>query len=110
ADYDFKIFSLEDPFRLIIDIFPKGSDEKKQIPGNIEKPVGPPKPDANREATFMRRKIVVDPGHGGHDSGAIGPTGLCEKDVVLDIALRVRGIIKKEYPAYEIILTRDTDV
>jgi len=110
ADCDFKIFSLEDPSRLIIDIFSKISEEKKQIPGNIEKPVEPPKPDPNREASVMRRKIVIDPGHGGHDSGAVGPTGLCEKDVVLDIALRIRGIIKKEYPAYEVILTRDTDV
>ncbi len=110
ADYDFKIFSLEDPSRLIIDIFPKVPDEKKQIPGNIEKPVEPPKPDANREASIMRRKIVLDPGHGGHDTGAIGPTGLYEKDVVLDIALRVRSIIKKEYPTYEVILTRDSDV
>ena len=110
ADYDFKIFSLEDPSRLIIDIFSKRSDENKQIPARIEKPVETPKPDPNREASIMRRKIVIDPGHGGHDSGAIGPTGLCEKDVVLDIALRIRDIIKKEYPRYEVILTRDSDV
>ncbi len=110
ADYDFKIFSLEDPSRLIIDIFSKASEEKKHIPGNIEKTVVPPKPDPEREASVMRRKIVIDPGHGGHDSGAVGPTGLFEKDVVLDIALRIRGIIKKEYPAYEVILTRDSDV
>ncbi len=110
ADYDFKIFSLEDPSRLIIDIFSKGSNEKKPAPGNIEKPAEPPKPDANREASVMRRKIVIDPGHGGHDTGAIGPTGLYEKDVVLDIALRIRNIIKKEYPAYEVILTRNSDV
>src|SRR5208282_2582228 len=47
ADYDFKIFSLEDPSRLIIDIFTKESNGKKQIPGDIEKPVAPPKPDKN---------------------------------------------------------------
>ncbi len=58
----------------------------------------------------MRRKLVIDPGHGGHDTGAIGPTGLCEKDVVLDIALRMRAIIKREYPSYDVILTRDSDV
>ncbi len=110
ADYDFKIFSLEDPFRLIIDVFSKGANEKKQAPGIIEKPVEPPKQDSNREASVLRRKIVIDPGHGGHDSGAIGPTGLCEKDVVLDVALRVRSIINKEYPNYEVILTRDSDV
>jgi N-acetylmuramoyl-L-alanine amidase len=110
ADYDFKIFSLEDPSRLIIDISSKGNEEKKQVPGNIEKPDETSKPDPNREAIVIRRKIVIDPGHGGHDSGAVGPTGLYEKDVVLDIALRIREIIKKEYPAYEVILTRDSDV
>jgi N-acetylmuramoyl-L-alanine amidase len=112
TDYDFKIFNLEDPSRLIIDIFPKTSDNKKPVPGNMEKPAAPPAPktDANREAGIMRRKIVIDPGHGGHDTGAIGPTGLCEKDVVLDIALRIRAIIKREYPSYDVILTRDSDV
>ena len=110
ADYDFKIFSLEDPSRLIIDIFPKVPNEKKPVPGNIEKPAEPPKTETNREAGVIQRKIVLDPGHGGHDSGAVGPTGLCEKDVVLDIALRIRDLIKKDYPAYEVILTRDSDV
>lgn len=110
TDYDFKIFSLEDPTRLIIDIFPKGAAGKKPVPENIEKPVEPAKPDANREAGVIRRKIVIDPGHGGHDTGAIGPSGLYEKDVVLDIALRVRDVIKKEYPSYDVILTRDSDV
>ena len=110
ADYDFKIFSLEDPSRIIVDIFSKAPDEKKQAPGSIEKPVVPYKPGSDREASITHRKIVIDPGHGGHDSGAIGPTGLCEKDVVLDVALRVRDIIKKKYPTYEVILTRDSDV
>src|SRR5208283_288753 len=115
SDYDFKIFSLEDPTRLIIDIFPKASDEKKQIqvpanPGNVEKPVAPPRPNTSKESAMLHRKIVIDPGHGGHDTGAIGPGGLYEKDVVLDIALRMRDIIRKGYPAYDVILTRDRDV
>jgi N-acetylmuramoyl-L-alanine amidase len=117
ADYDFKIFSLEDPSRLIIDISAKSGGEKKQTPGNIEKPAEPPTPkseppksDASREADNLHRKIVIDAGHGGHDPGAIGPTGLCEKDVVLAVALKMRNIIKKEYPQYEVILTRDSDV
>lgn len=113
ADYDFKIFSLEDPARLIIDISAKAPDEKKQLPpnpGNAEKPIDPPKPAANKETAMLHRKIVIDPGHGGHDTGAVGPDGLYEKDVVLDIALRMRDIIKKEHPSYEVVLTRDSDV
>ncbi len=110
-NYDFKIFNLEDPYRLIIDVFSKTADGKKQAPENIQKPAEPPKPDANREAALIQRKIIVlDAGHGGHDSGAVGPTGLFEKDVVLDIVLRMRSIINREYPLYKVILTRDSDV
>lgn len=103
-DYDFKVFSLEDPARLVIDIYSKEARENK---GDI-------KTDTKIEAmilpNFLQKKIVIDPGHGGHDPGAIGPNGLYEKDVVLDIALRVRDIMKREYPTYEVILTRSSDV
>ena len=54
-------------------------------------------------------KIVIDPGHGGHDTGTIGPTGLEEKDVVLDVALRLAKILREETSS-DIILTRSTDV
>jgi N-acetylmuramoyl-L-alanine amidase len=57
----------------------------------------PPKPRppaaAHRRASAARRPPVIvalDPGHGGEDPGAIGPTGLREKDVVLAIALQLR--------------------
>ncbi len=108
--YDYKIFNLEDPSRLIIDVFSKSSDKKSQEPGNIEKPPEPAVPEPNRDAALIQRKIVIDAGHGGHDSGAVGPTGLEEKDVVLDIALRMRSIINRQYPLYKVILTRDSDV
>ena len=54
--------------------------------------------------------MVIDAGHGGHDPGAVGPSGLYEKDVVLDIAIRVREIMKRDYPFYNVILTRESDV
>jgi N-acetylmuramoyl-L-alanine amidase len=54
-------------------------------------------------------KIVIDPGHGGHDTGTIGPTGLEEKDVVLDVALRLAKILREEASS-DVILTRSTDV
>jgi N-acetylmuramoyl-L-alanine amidase len=53
--------------------------------------------------------IVIDPGHGGHDTGTISPTGLREKDLVLDVARRLRSYIKQRYPDIEVVLTRDTD-
>lgn len=54
-------------------------------------------------------KIVIDPGHGGHDTGTIGKQGLREKDLALDLALRLRAIIQGRLDA-EVILTRETDV
>jgi N-acetylmuramoyl-L-alanine amidase len=53
-------------------------------------------------------KIVIDPGHGGKDPGAIGPNGLFEKDVILGIALELAQIIRKRSDI-EVIMTRDDD-
>lgn len=54
--------------------------------------------------------VVLDPGHGGHDSGAISLDGrLKEKDVVLDVALRLEKRINGEYPDVKVICTRRTD-
>lgn len=51
--------------------------------------------------------IVIDPGHGGDDNGAIGQSKTKEKDVVLDIAKRLRNILEDEN--FRVILTRDDD-
>jgi N-acetylmuramoyl-L-alanine amidase len=53
--------------------------------------------------------VVIDPGHGGRDPGAIGPTGTYEKDRTLEIALLVRDILKIQRPDLEIIMTRSVD-
>jgi len=54
------------------------------------------------------RRIVIDPGHGGKDRGAIGPTGLKEKEVTLDLARRLKRALDRE-DRYEVILTRTQD-
>ncbi|MCU1241772.1 MAG: N-acetylmuramoyl-L-alanine amidase [Candidatus Acidoferrum typicum] len=54
-------------------------------------------------------RIVVDAGHGGHDTGTIGPTGLMEKDICLDVALRLGKIIHQRLPAAEVVYTRSDD-
>ncbi len=51
--------------------------------------------------------VCLDPGHGGGDSGAVGPTGLSEKNINLDIALKVKS--RLEDRGYEVILTRYDD-
>ncbi|HET6515600.1 MAG TPA: N-acetylmuramoyl-L-alanine amidase [Thermodesulfovibrionales bacterium] len=85
---NYKAFYLDDPNKLIIDVYAKRPAER---------------------VVLSRKVIVLDPGHGGHDSGAIGRNGLQEKDVVLDIALKVRELLAAE-PNLEIVLTRETDV
>lgn len=52
--------------------------------------------------------VVIDPGHGGWDSGAVGPTGFAEKTANLDIGLRVRDLLAKA--GYHVIVTRTTDL
>ncbi|WP_263350386.1 N-acetylmuramoyl-L-alanine amidase [Acidicapsa acidisoli] len=71
-------------------------------------------PTADGERSLVRAlglkvgRIVIDPGHGGHDSGTLGPGGIQEKDVVLDVALRVGKLLHKRLGA-EIVYTRDDD-
>jgi N-acetylmuramoyl-L-alanine amidase len=55
------------------------------------------------------KRIVLDPGHGGYDAGAVGPTGLREKDCNLDIAKRLKGKLEREL-GVEVLMTRDRDV
>jgi N-acetylmuramoyl-L-alanine amidase/type II secretory pathway predicted ATPase ExeA len=54
-------------------------------------------------------RIVIDAGHGGYDTGTIGPMGLIEKDLCLDVALRLGRIIKQRLPGAEVIFTRTDD-
>ena len=53
-------------------------------------------------------RVVIDPGHGGHDQGTLGPKGLVEKDLVLDVALRVGKLIE-DHLSSEVIYTRTDD-
>ena len=71
------------------------------------------RPDSNGERTLIRAlglkigKIVIDPGHGGDDHGTMGPNGVFEKDVVLDVALRLGKLLQAL--GAEVIYTRATD-
>jgi N-acetylmuramoyl-L-alanine amidase len=54
--------------------------------------------------------IVIDPGHGGRDPGTIGFSGVREKDVNLEIALRLKALLERRLPQAKILMTRATDV
>jgi N-acetylmuramoyl-L-alanine amidase len=64
--------------------------------------------DSGPEA-YKLKKVVVDAGHGGKDSGAVGKKSL-EKDIVLSVALKVGGYIEQSFPDVEVIYTRKEDV
>lgn len=66
-------------------------------------------PSLSRALGLKVERIVIDPGHGGHDTGTIGPTGLEEKNLSLDIALRLGKLIHRHLPGAEVIYTRKTD-
>jgi len=164
---DYKIFSLNDPFRVVIDIHgrppvnspnstappPPGQDvatltaPPTGVPVNTEKLVAlaKPNPDDRMRATDSGgiisleeqkkrspkmaatsktpakpnislaqqlglgvRKIVIDPGHGGKDPGAMA-FGLKEKDIVLKVSRKIAKILKTTY-RYEVAMTRNKDV
>ena len=72
-------------------------------------PAPPPPPTAAQKDRINRLVIVaIDPGHGGEDPGAIGPSGLKEKDVVLQVALQLRERLNDK-PGMRAMLTRDAD-
>jgi N-acetylmuramoyl-L-alanine amidase len=76
------------------------------------KPIQPPVRSDENLAEKKRRwridRVVIDPGHGGKDPGAIGPGGLQEKTVTLDIAQRLKNLIESKLKI-DALLTRDSD-
>jgi len=103
--------------RLVLDLDAPANLIRQEISGRRElsfelAPTTPvaaavaPREYAGRSAG--RRTIVIDAGHGGRDPGAIGATGVREKDVVLDAALKLRDALESR-GRYRVVLTRDAD-
>lgn len=96
--------------------FAERSDADDVPPANAGAPGIPAPPPAGEHVpnSMMRtlglkiNRIVIDAGHGGHDSGTIGPGGLEEKDVVLDVALRLGRLLRQRLGA-DVIYTRTDD-
>ena len=151
---DYKIFSLNDPFRVVIDVHgnkKKGHPSEKRLTAQTQKsvPTLPAAKKSNRVSAKTKsthpfislqdhkkrkptdktpsisspsptqyslaqqlglgvRKIVIDPGHGGKDPGAIAH-GLKEKNIVLSISKKLAQVLEATY-GYEVALTRTSDV
>jgi N-acetylmuramoyl-L-alanine amidase len=82
---------------------------------DLVQPASKPQPTRDGQSTLTRAlglkigRIVIDAGHGGHDTGTIGPTGLMEKDLCLDVALRLGKIIQQRLPGADVVFTRSDD-
>ena len=109
-------FVLPDPHRLVIDIYgqkalqsvalkeppAKADSSQRKAPARLAKPA-PAVPAGNG-----LRKIVLDPGHGGKDPGAVGSGGIAEKDIVLSITKKLAAKLRKEM-GVQVVLTRSND-
>jgi N-acetylmuramoyl-L-alanine amidase len=104
-----KIIPLTDPDRLVIDLFPTEQESPPKKGTEVEGRVDPPrKKNVIPPPSLQIQTIVIDPGHGGKDPGAIGSHGLTEKEVVLDVSHRLRLLIQKQLKK-EVIMTRNDD-
>lgn len=130
----YRVFALPGPFRIIVDIDGEGeiaalptTPDAVDTPGSVaaapssEDPAAlppavapsvPPSAPSGGSAVPVRKhrvRVMIDPGHGGKDPGAVGPTGLREKDVVLAIGRRIREKLERS-GEFDVRMTRDDDV
>jgi N-acetylmuramoyl-L-alanine amidase len=101
-------FLLPDPYRLVIDIQGQKSGEGVAAIDRSRKETPAPLARARQNPGPALRKIVLDPGHGGKDPGAIGSGGIAEKDIVLAVAKKLASKLKRDM-GLEVVLTRTDD-
>jgi N-acetylmuramoyl-L-alanine amidase len=135
---DVTTFTLRDPDRLVIDVLGTSPPPRirtataeasppptvpEAMPESPEEELSPPsetrvgtpaQPTTRGDHSLIRSlglkiaRVVIDAGHGGRDTGTIGPTGLTEKELVIDVARRLKERIESEIGA-EVVMTRDDD-
>jgi len=96
---------------------PKPGSSLQKDPHKVSALAPPPEPKPTHDGDHSLTRalglkigrIVIDAGHGGHDTGTIGPHGLMEKDLCLDVALRLGTLIRQKLPGAEVIYTRKDD-
>jgi len=105
----YKIFSLKNPFRIVIDVWGTEANRKTSELKTAEKGKKFTTSALAKQLALGVNRIVIDPGHGGRDFGASGYLkGVYEKDVVLKIAKELAKKIRKELQC-EVFLTRTRD-
>jgi len=112
---------LTDPYRLVIDVHGQTAADAKAGAGldaGLRNVGDAPRQGNNGQGNFHSlarelglkiNRIAIDPGHGGYDTGTKGPHGLLEKDLCLDVALRLGQLIEENIADTEVVYTRKDD-
>jgi N-acetylmuramoyl-L-alanine amidase/type II secretory pathway predicted ATPase ExeA len=111
---------LADPYRLVIEVHSQNSANpsltsaaatQNALPAEspLPTPAHDPQPLLSRQLGLKISRIAIDPGHGGYDTGTKGPRGLLEKDLCLDVAMRLGQLIEENIAEAEVIYTRKDD-
>lgn len=111
---------LTDPYRLVIDVHAQpvtgGANTRAPLPSASTAPPAVASAAAASGSRSLARalglkinRIAIDPGHGGSDTGAMGPHGLLEKDLCLDVSMRLGQLIESNISGAEVVYTRKDD-
>ncbi len=102
---DIKSMRFNNPFRIVLN-FMRQKDKPER---DTRQGTSPFDTRSWLESTELRT-VVIDPGHGGENEGAIGPSGMLEKNITLQVARRLKRIIEENIPNVKVVLTRDRDI
>jgi N-acetylmuramoyl-L-alanine amidase len=107
----YKQFMLSNPPRLVVDVTPRVEAPVVLAPEAPPFPLSPNTPPGQRMVPPAKgyKTIVIDPGHGGKDPGARGLRHTEEKDITLQVGLKLRDLLSKQ-PGVRVLMTRDQDV
>ncbi len=112
-DFDYDYFVLDNPTRLVLDFSEadeesrrEGRPPEREIQSRLDSALSR---EREESASPGIQTIVIDPGHGGMEPGALGKYGTLEKDVALALGLKLKNVIEKNLPV-RVVLTRENDV
>ena len=120
-NFSYDYFTLNNPPQLVID-FSQPVEERSESTASLKEkeaserkvplPLEPSTPSRRQiQPSSLQgiKTIVIDPGHGGMEPGAIGRVGTLEKNIALDISTKLKAIVERNFPS-RVVLTRDKDI
>lgn len=112
-DFSYDYFVLDNPTRLVLDFSEadeesggEGRASEREMQSRLDSALSREREESASQGIHT---IVIDPGHGGMEPGALGKYGTREKDVALAIGLKLKDVIEKNLPV-RVVLTRENDV